>query len=294
MAAIRADSLHLEELETCMPECPFCRAEVEEDLVLYGGSCPHCFNAIPGEETPTDPGGSKKAEAKKAESGGPGMGRVVAAAALLAIVGGGIFTQIRGTPLPGEELDGEFELFENSADPEAQAQAMSDALKENAPEEPEEPAQAAVVSMPSAPSNQQKTSYPASSNHASRAGTTQEPATLSSGGPVVIPRRLQLAPDALSNPDEIAEAITHTLRANNGRFEQCYNQRLKELEGLKGSWMVSFTVQPSGSPSSIRVRALTVRDKSLEACLKRQMTDLHFPKITVASAFARKYHFGSG
>jgi hypothetical protein len=57
--------------------------------------------------------------------------------------------------------------------------------------------------------------------------------------------------------------------------------------------MVSFTVQPSGSPSSIRVRALTVRDRSLEECLKRQMTDLHFPTINVASAFARKYHFGS-
>ena len=276
-----------------MPECPFCRAEVEEDLVLYGGSCPHCFNAIPGEETPTDPGVAKKGEAKKEESSGPGMGRVVAAAALLAIFGGGIFALTRDKPLSAVELEGEFELFENTADPEAQAQAMSEALKENAPEEPEEPAQAAVVSMPTKSSNKMKTPYPASSNHASRSGTTQEPATLSSGGPVVVPRRLQLAPDALSNPDEIAEAITHTLRANSGRFEQCYNQRLKELEGLRGSWMVSFTVQPSGSPSSIRVRALTVRDKTLEECLKRQMGDLHFPKITVASAFARKYHFGS-
>jgi outer membrane biosynthesis protein TonB len=223
------------------------------------------------------------------------MGRLLAAAALLAIIGGGIYTQFREKPLPVADLEGDFDLFENQADPAAQAQAMSDALMENAPEPPPEPAQAAVVPLPtkSASSNQKKKSYPASSNHTSRTGTNEEPATLSSGGPVVVPRRQQLAPDALSNPDEIAEAITHTLRANNGRFEQCYNQRLKELEGLKGSWMVSFTVQPSGSPSSIRVRALTVRDKSLEECLKRQMGDLHFPKITVASAFARKYHFGS-
>jgi outer membrane biosynthesis protein TonB len=223
------------------------------------------------------------------------MGRLVAAAALLAIVGGVIYTQTREKPLSAVELDGEFELFENTVDPEAQAQAMSDALKENAPEAPEEPAQAAVVSMPTKnnSTNRKKATYPASSNHPSRAGTTQEPATLSSGGPVVVPRRLQLTPDALSNPDEIAEAITHTLRANSGRFEQCYNQRLKELEGLRGSWMVSFTVQSSGAPTSIRVRALTVRDKTLEECLKRQMTDLHFPKINEASAFARKYHFGS-
>jgi len=239
---------------------------------------------------------AKKAEGKKKDSGGIGMGRLVAAAALLAIVGGGIFTQTQEKPLPAVDLEGEFELFDNGTDPEAQAQAMSDALKENAPEEPEQPAQTAVVPMPSKSTSskpKKKTDYPASSNHSSRTGTTQEPATLSSGGPVVVPRRMQLAPDALSNPDEIAEAITHTLRANNGRFEQCYNQRLKTLEGLKGSWMVSFTVQPSGTPNSIRVRALTVRDKDLEGCLKRQMGDLHFPKITAASAFARKYHFGS-
>jgi hypothetical protein len=36
--------------------CPFCGGEVEESVVLYGGTCPHCFAHIPGEEAATDPG----------------------------------------------------------------------------------------------------------------------------------------------------------------------------------------------------------------------------------------------
>ncbi len=39
-----------------MGVCPFCHAGVDEELLLYGGSCPHCLIEIPGEEAPTDPG----------------------------------------------------------------------------------------------------------------------------------------------------------------------------------------------------------------------------------------------
>ena len=109
---------------------------------------------------------------------------------------------------------------------------------------------------------------------------------------MVVPRRARLEPDPLSDPDEVADAITHTLRANSGRFEQCYNQRLKGNDALRGSWMVSFTVMPSGVTQGVRVRALKMQDDVLEECLGRQMGSLTFPKIGEASPFAKKYHFG--
>lgn len=39
-----------------MAECPFCASEVDDDLIVFGGTCPICFGEIPGEEAPTDPG----------------------------------------------------------------------------------------------------------------------------------------------------------------------------------------------------------------------------------------------
>jgi hypothetical protein len=36
--------------------CPFCDAGINEDMALYGGTCPRCFGEIPGEEAITDPG----------------------------------------------------------------------------------------------------------------------------------------------------------------------------------------------------------------------------------------------
>lgn len=39
-----------------MESCPFCGADVPEQLIVYGGSCPRCFGEIPGEDAATDPG----------------------------------------------------------------------------------------------------------------------------------------------------------------------------------------------------------------------------------------------
>lgn len=40
--------------------CPFCARDVDKELVVYGGKCPHCFGEIPGEEAPTDPGEERR------------------------------------------------------------------------------------------------------------------------------------------------------------------------------------------------------------------------------------------
>ena len=45
-----------------MGECPFCKGNVAEDILVYGGRCPQCLIEIPGEEAPTDPGEEVRAE----------------------------------------------------------------------------------------------------------------------------------------------------------------------------------------------------------------------------------------
>ncbi len=277
-----------------MPECPFCHVEVEEELVLYGGSCPHCFNAIPGEEAPTDPGVSPKA----APSGTESNSSWVVAAALVLLVGGGGAVGLGGFTSEGsQEVPPTVEvksLEVRERDLEAEAKAMAEAYALGNPQDTqglaEELNQAAGVvevkksrSAPVRKPTLRRSSAPEA---------TAKPSFSASGGPVVVPRRARLEPDPLYDADEVAEAITHTLRANSGRFEQCYNQRLKGNDSLRGSWMVSFTVMPSGVTQGVRVRALKMRDDVLEECLGRQMGSLTFPKISEASPFAKKYHFG--
>ena len=45
-----------------MGSCPFCKSEVADELLLFGGSCPTCFLPIAGEEEPTDPGVERQKE----------------------------------------------------------------------------------------------------------------------------------------------------------------------------------------------------------------------------------------
>jgi len=281
-----------------MPECPFCHAEVEEELVLYGGSCPHCFNAIPGEEAPTDPGGPVKSAAPEESSG---AGKLVAAALVFLIGGGGavglgVFKTEEAPPEVSAVEAPEAEVQER--DLEAEAKAMAEAYAIGNPQDTE--GLAKELNEAAGVVEKEKPQAKRSRRSSSRKRVASEPespaetkVTLSAaGGPVVVPRRARLEPDPLNDPDEVADAITHTLRANSGRFEQCYNQRLKSNDSLRGSWMVSFTVMPSGVTQGVRVRALRMQDDDLEECLGRQMGSLSFPKISEASPFAKKYHFG--
>ena len=60
-----------------MADCPFCGGEISEAMALDGGTCPHCFGEIPGEDAPTNPGDdllqaiAAKDESERNERGEP-------------------------------------------------------------------------------------------------------------------------------------------------------------------------------------------------------------------------------
>jgi hypothetical protein len=72
-----------------MGVCPFCKGEIADDILTFGGRCPQCLIEIPGEEAPTDPGDEVKAaraaEEAAAERKSPGL---LIGAALVALVVG--------------------------------------------------------------------------------------------------------------------------------------------------------------------------------------------------------------
>ncbi len=73
-----------------MGACPFCKGEVEDDILTFGGRCPHCLIMIPGEEAPTDPGAEARAAQEAAEAAAThksSAGIRVAALAAVALLG---------------------------------------------------------------------------------------------------------------------------------------------------------------------------------------------------------------
>ncbi|MEL6349587.1 MAG: hypothetical protein AAFV53_41170, partial [Myxococcota bacterium] len=120
-----------------MDSCPFCGAEVEEELVLYGGTCPHCLNPIPGEEAPTDPGAqaiaNAEVEAMVAQQSTSSRTPLFAAAAALlcaVVLGGGYYYS---TTLPAD-VPGELPEIRINRDLSAHVNLGSpeDAAKEDA------------------------------------------------------------------------------------------------------------------------------------------------------------------
>lgn len=94
-----------------MEACPFCGGQIDEQVVLYGGTCPACFAHIPGEEAATDPGEDVK-QAQEAEDRRRAKRRalvplLIAAPVLLAIVGVSAWLALRPEPeLALLDLDG--------------------------------------------------------------------------------------------------------------------------------------------------------------------------------------------
>lgn len=93
-----------------MESCPFCGAEVPEQLIVYGGSCPSCFGEIPGEEAATDPG-TDVMEAENAKMVAQAKRRSFVPLLLLLLLGTGVaafvaFLAVQPEPeLPIMDLD---------------------------------------------------------------------------------------------------------------------------------------------------------------------------------------------
>ena len=73
-----------------MGACPFCKGEVDDDVLTFGGRCPSCLIEIPGDEAPTDPGAEARAaqEAAEAAAQKPRVGIIVGALVLPLMIEG--------------------------------------------------------------------------------------------------------------------------------------------------------------------------------------------------------------
>jgi hypothetical protein len=284
-----------------MITCPFCSTEIDDGLSRFGGNCPHCFNVIPGEEAPTDPGvAAAPVVATSSEAaGGSKMILVFGFLAFVAVAAAvGIGRKDSADSEEQAQNEMEMQVEEDLKTKEKERLAVLAADEEQAAEE--KAAEAAALEEKEAAevaARERARAAALAKTRASERSAASTPSVKSVELPVVSapistsPTR-EVVSGVLETPVEINGAIRNSLRRYKGQLEQCYNIELNENEGLKGRWEVSFTVEATGKTSSVSVRGVTGSHADLEACMLKNVKRWSFPRIVEAYPYVKEYTFG--
>lgn len=252
-----------------MHTCPFCSAEIEETVALYGGTCGACFTWVPGEETPTDPGVDTGILRRKKQRQVATRRRIVLGLLLLLALGcGGLVWLVQQFDFSAPIQDREFEEVEDIG-------AVGIPVAEQDPdlaEELEKGEDAAGSTPPSGGVVTPRSPRVTSPDPEPQAAVDG----LSLGMPQVTQRRRA---DVLEDADSIRAMVAERLSDQLPSLERCYIERLKSDATVRGRWRIEFVVQQNG-----RVRAPTTlgrdgSDAELEACMAEEMSSWTFDRI---------------
>jgi hypothetical protein len=89
-----------------------------------------------------------------------------------------------------------------------------------------------------------------------------------------------------TSPGDIQTMIFERFSMYERGLQACWAARLKMDESLKGSWKVSFTVNPDGSVAAPRLKALGKPDPTFEGCALEKIKKWTFLPIARATAFS--------
>ncbi len=252
-----------------MEPCPFCKQPLPTAIVVDGGMCPKCLTEVPGEESPTDPGGPP-APARRSRVwwgllGGAGvvLAAGVGVAAMLALEPAVRPAEIRtlvleDVPMPDVVSATEGTVPASVSEGRAAQQAPARAAPRHRPA-PAAEARSAVAPAPS---------------------PKPAPARVADGRPAPPPLPLldlDLGLTTAARPREGADAaavrrmLRRQLKAGIPELAQCYDRRLKQRPSLRGRWTVSFTVDRGGQPVDAAAEGLDMSDEELEGCLTRHI-----------------------
>jgi hypothetical protein len=259
--------------------------------------------AIPGEETPTDPGERAKVlqELEEQAAKSKHRGAFMAAAAVMGLMLGGAgayWYQNREEPAPVVAGNIEDEIYIVPLSAHRDLVLKSDGSTNGAPHaEPHH----------TAPRKHTEPSERgiASADTPATGGTVEEPsldpiegslgsfdATLGGFGPNV--KKSDIEGIVLSDPAQINTMVKRVLSKGQPQLTHCYESRLKEDADLKGRWNVQFQIEPSGHASAVTVVAVDAPDSELETCIERNIVAWDFLKINEPLVVQKVYRFGPG
>ena len=283
-----------------MPACPFCKAQVRADLLKYGGHCPKCMIAIPGEETPTDPGERAKVlqELEEQAAKSKHRGAFMAAAAVMGLMLGGAgayWYQNREEPAPVTAGNIGDDIYIVPLSAHRDLVLKSDAGKTDSAPRPEHRA---------TPHKHAPSEPDLADADPATGGTVEEPSlepiegslgfdpALGALGPNI--KKSDIEGIVLSDPAQINTMVKRVMSKGQPQLTHCYESRLKEDAHLKGRWNVQFQIDPTGHATSVAVVAVDTPDSELETCIERNIVEWDFLKINEPLVVQRVYRFGPG
>ncbi|MFK7929494.1 MAG: AgmX/PglI C-terminal domain-containing protein [Myxococcota bacterium] len=103
--------------------------------------------------------------------------------------------------------------------------------------------------------------------------------SVGSGGFQMDAGRVSQSGPPLSDPQKIAYMVQKVLRRQLPRLRPCYESSLRASPDLRGSWIVTFTVETDGSVGKAKATGSGVSDANLESCLVRRVNSWRFSRI---------------
>lgn len=278
-----------------MAHCPFCHGEVHEDLAIFGGTCPHCFGEIPGEDAPTDPGEEVKAqieaEVQQQRRKRAMMPVFVAAPVALLVVALAVWSlqpEPEVEPLTFDDLTFEmdFQAYDPSMD-EAEEVEEAEAVARRTPSRGV-PSARRLRDVGGGPSvddlSDRLSDAQAADDDGSRRRVRQgelprgdrdlslEPEMRNSAGldmDITVDAKREAA--LLTDTSDISAATTDMLKARVPRLQLCYERSLKSNEELRGTWRLSFTIDTDGRVKKPSAVGQQMSDDRMERCMVDKM-----------------------
>jgi hypothetical protein len=99
---------------------------------------------------------------------------------------------------------------------------------------------------------------------------------------------------ALADPAAMQAMAKRVMKANAGQIKSCYEQELKKDDGLRGAWIVSFTVKTDGSVSKPNAYGKNGANAAMESCIERAVGNWTFQPIGFEMPIKKTYRFGAG
>ena len=270
-----------------MGECPFCKAQIDEEILLYGGTCPTCLIEIPGEESATDPGVPvEPTETTRAilESHGMSnqsakvMGGVVAAVALLGIgvvwlVFGGsdstVHTEEADTPSQVESTTGVAEVRKEAevAMVDTTEQTVETDLKEPEPLTESKSSEVSASSRKAGSSSSGRQSATSKDSSVAKSEEDSKPKTKQVGSYIYRDsQREAIGQSGPASPQETQEAYKSILRSEG---LGCVQRVAEDGEQPRGDLIFQYTVKTDGSVTGRGVQASEgLQDQRLLNCFE--------------------------
>lgn len=289
-----------------MGKCPFCSGEVNEDLIVFGGPCPHCFNEIPGEEAATDPGAALRAQEAEVEAATARRKQLITAAIVLLMLAAAAGTYGYYAKKKAEEeailyveFDADFDIF--SVDPSE----WEEIYGEEAPEEVAatgnpggkpvksgsntQPKQAAMgggpdEDIPDGPDfgdlegKGQEALKGAKTSSGTGSSSTSPSLSLSGGLSGGLTTRIN-SDITLKSDAEIKRHIGLMMKRNANQVKYCYEQTLKVNPNFQGTFTLNYTVQKDGSTKNVSLSGSGL-DSNFERCLVSKVQTWKFYKLS--------------